>query len=46
VFPVRYETEFIYVMSKKVDRLCGLVVRVSATDREVRVRFSALPDFP
>jgi hypothetical protein len=27
VFPVRYELN-LYVMYKKVDRLCGLVVRV------------------
>jgi hypothetical protein len=27
------------------DRLCGLVVRVLATDPEVRGRFPALPDF-
>jgi hypothetical protein len=27
------------------DRLCGLVVRVLATDTEVQVRFPALPDF-
>jgi hypothetical protein len=27
VFPVRYELN-LYVMQKKVDRLCGLVVRV------------------
>jgi hypothetical protein len=26
VFPVRYELD-LYVMKKKVDRLCGLVVR-------------------
>jgi hypothetical protein len=36
-------TEFIYVMSKKVDCLCGLPVRVPGyTDPEVRVRFPAL----
>jgi hypothetical protein len=28
VIPVRYELN-LYVMHKKVDRLCGLVVRVS-----------------
>jgi hypothetical protein len=27
VFPVRYEL-YLYVMEKKLDRLCGLVVRV------------------
>jgi hypothetical protein len=27
------------------DRICGLVVRVPATDPEVRVRFPALSDF-
>jgi hypothetical protein len=27
VFPVRYELK-LYVMRKKVDRLCGLLVRV------------------
>jgi hypothetical protein len=27
VFPVKYELN-LYVMQKKVDRLCGLVVRV------------------
>jgi hypothetical protein len=27
VFPVRYELN-LYVMQKKVDRLCGVVVRV------------------
>jgi hypothetical protein len=27
------------------DRLCGLVVRVMATDPEVLFRFPALPDF-
>jgi hypothetical protein len=28
VFPVRYELVLKYVMQKKIDRLCGLVVRV------------------
>jgi hypothetical protein len=39
--PCEVRTEFIYVMQKKADRLCGLV----ATDPEVRVRFPELPDF-
>jgi hypothetical protein len=33
VFPVRYELNiyiYIYVTKEKVDRLCGLVVRVTA----------------
>jgi hypothetical protein len=38
-------TEFMYVMYKKVDRLCGLVFRFLATDPVARVRFPALPDF-
>jgi hypothetical protein len=34
VFPMRYELN-LYVMQKKIDRLCGLVVRVLGyrTDR-------------
>jgi hypothetical protein len=32
-------------ISNWTDHLCGLVVRVPATDPEVRVRFRALPDF-
>jgi hypothetical protein len=34
VFPVRYELN-LYVMLKKVDRLCGLVVRVSGYTTEM-----------
>jgi hypothetical protein len=29
----------------KIDRLCGLMVRVPGYNLEVRVRFPALPDF-
>jgi 3-methyladenine DNA glycosylase AlkD len=32
---VRYELNFIYVMWKKVDRLCGLVVRVPGYKTEM-----------
>jgi hypothetical protein len=36
VFPVRYELNlYIYVMYKKVDRLCGLVVRVLGCTTEM-----------
>jgi hypothetical protein len=45
VFPVRYELN-LYVMLKKVDRLCGLVVRAPGyttemycVSREVRTEF-------
>jgi hypothetical protein len=35
VFPVRYELNLYIVMQKKVDRLCGLVVRVPGYRTEV-----------
>jgi hypothetical protein len=36
VFPVRYEMNlYVYVMQKKVDRLCGLVVRVPGYTTEM-----------
>jgi hypothetical protein len=38
-------TEFVYVMQKKVDRLCGLMVRVPGYRTEIQVRFPVLPDF-
>jgi hypothetical protein len=34
VFPVRYELNF-YVMQKKVDRHCGLVIRVPGCRTEM-----------
>jgi hypothetical protein len=34
MFPVRYELNF-YVMKKKLDRLCGLVVRVPGYTTEM-----------
>jgi hypothetical protein len=42
VLPVRYELNYIGYVEES-DRLCGLVVRVLATDSGVRVRFPALP---
>jgi hypothetical protein len=39
-------TKFIYVMQKKVDRLCGLVVKSSSLQiHKSWARFPALPDF-
>jgi hypothetical protein len=43
VFPVKYELNLYMLCRRKVDRLCGLVVRVLGP--EARVRFPALPDF-
>jgi hypothetical protein len=43
VFPVRYELN-LYVMYKKVDRLCGLVVRVPGYRSRVPVSTPSLPD--
>jgi hypothetical protein len=35
VFPVRYELNLYIYMQKKVDRLCGLVVRVPGYRAEI-----------
>jgi hypothetical protein len=46
VIPGEVRTEFIYVMQKKVDRLCGLVVRVPGYRSRVSGSIPGATRFP